>query len=149
MAHSTDNSAPFQKETTFTSYSKDQGKKYAQTRLQYHLSVFQTVLDQHKATGGQFDTLLDVGCGPGNAARALAPNFTHVIGLDPSEGMIDTARSITEANPSTEHVNFEVSTAEGLGDNLSPPIAASSVDLIVAANAAHWFDLPRFVSPFT
>ena len=135
---------PFPTEKTFSSYNQEQGKAYAQIRRDYHPSVYQTIINHHISTGGQLDTLLDVGCGPGTAAHALAPHFAHAIGLDPSEGMIATARSPGDASSTSEPVRFEVSTAEELGEHLSPPIQDSSVDLITAANAAHWFDMSRF-----
>src|SRR6186713_2041147 len=97
-------------EKTFTSYNKEQGKVYAQLRRDYHSSVYQTIIDHHTSTGGKLETLLDVGCGPGMALRGLARHFTYSIGLDPSEGMIATARSLNEAN--SEHIRFEISTAE-------------------------------------
>ena len=106
--------------------------------------MYQTIINHHTSTSGQFDVLLDVGCGPGTAARGLAPQFSHVIGVDPSEGMINTARSLVVVTSTSEPVRFEVSTAEDLGGNLSPPIQDSSVDLITASNAAHWFDMSRF-----
>src|ERR1700761_7147354 len=92
----TPNSTPaaFTKEQTFSAYNQEQGKNYAQARRDYHPKVYQTILDHHTSTGGQLDTLLDVGCGPGNVTGSLAPHFAHAIGLDPSEGMISTARTI-------------------------------------------------------
>ncbi|KKK24811.1 hypothetical protein P175DRAFT_0502558 [Aspergillus ochraceoroseus IBT 24754] len=131
-------------ETTFSSYNQTQGKIYALNRRNYHPSVYHTILDRHVSTGGQFGTLLDVGCGPGTATVRLAREFLHAIGLDPSEGMIATARSLECITSMSEPVRFEISTAEDLGSTLSPPVGDSSVDLIVAANAAHWFDIPRF-----
>jgi trans-aconitate 3-methyltransferase len=143
MSQSTPTPAPLT-ETTFSSYNQKQGKNYAQNRHDYHPSVYQTIISHHTSTGGQFDTLLDVGCGPGNVARALDQYFAHAIGLDPSEGMITTARSLGSVTSTSEPVRFEISTAEDLGGNLSPPIQDSSVDLITAANAAHWFDMSGF-----
>lgn len=132
-------------EKTFRSYNSDQGKFYAQNRRDYHPSVYQFVLDQHSSTGGELDLLLDVGCGPGMAARALAPNFAIVYGLDPSEGMIATARTLEGGITSTgEPIRFEISSAEELGATLNPPVQDGSVDLITASNAAHWFDMPSF-----
>jgi trans-aconitate 3-methyltransferase len=140
MSQSNSTPASFPKEKTFSSYNQEQGKVYAQTRRDYHPSVYQTIIDHHTSTGGEFGTLLDVGCGPGIAAYALAPHFAHAIGLDPSEGMISTARSIGGSVTSTsEPVRFEISTAEELGG-----IQVSSVDLITVANAAHWFDMSGF-----
>ncbi|ORY13039.1 methyltransferase [Clohesyomyces aquaticus] len=134
----------FTPETTFRSYNKDQGQNYAQNRRQYHPKFYQILLNHHAATGGQFDSVLDIGCGPGTAIRSLALSFNHAVGLDPSEGMITTARSLGGAASSGEPIRFEVSTAEILGSNLSPSIANCSVDLITAAVAAHWFDMDIF-----
>lgn len=135
---------PTPKETTFSSYNAAQGKAYASVRPDYHPELYQLIIDHHKTTGGQLDTLIDIGCGPGTAARALALHFRHVIGLDPSEGMIATARSQGGESGSSEPIRFEVSSAESLGQNLSPAVPDGSVDLIVAATAAHWFDMPGF-----
>lgn len=132
-------------EKTFSSYDQQQGKAYAQARRDYHPNVYQTIIDHHTSTGGKLDTLLDVGCGPGNAARALGVFFDHVIGLDPSDGMLETARSFGGESATSKPIRYEVSTAEDLGQTISSsPVEDSSVDLITAANAAHWFDMPRF-----
>jgi SAM-dependent methyltransferase len=136
--------APFPTEKTFRSYNHEQGKAYAEIRLDYHPNLYEAVINNHTSTGGQPDTLLDIGCGPGTAVQTLAPRFVHAIGLDPSEGMITAALSLGGVTSTSEPVRFEVSTAEELGENLSPPIQDSSVDLITAANAAHWFDMSRF-----
>ena len=144
MSQSTNNAAAGTSEKTFSAYNKDQGKVYAQIRRKYHPSVYQSILDHHTSIGGQLDTLLDVGCGPGIATQGLAPRFAHAIGLDPSEGMIATARSLGGVTASSETIRYEVSTAEELGLDLSPPIQDDSIDLIIAANAAHWFDIERF-----
>lgn len=133
-------------EKTFSSYNQEQGKAYAAGRPDYHPALYKFIIDQHGATKGQFDTLLDVGTGPGNVARSLGVHFAHVVGLDPSEGMVSTARSLGGTTSTAEPFRFDLSTAEDLGTNLSPPIQDASVDLITAGNAAHWFDMPHFWS---
>ncbi|KAK5047791.1 hypothetical protein LTR84_006456 [Exophiala bonariae] len=138
------NKVAFKPEKTFASYNHEQGKAYAQVRRDYHPNVYQAVLDYHTSTGGKLDMLVDVGCGPGNAARQLGKNFNHAIGLDPSQGMISMARSLGGTTATSEAIKFETSNAQQLGANLSPPIQDSSVDLIVAATAAHWFDMSEF-----
>ncbi|KAF2671137.1 S-adenosyl-L-methionine-dependent methyltransferase [Microthyrium microscopicum] len=132
------------KDTTFAAYKKDEGKKYSQGRRGYHPNLYKAVIDYHFSTGGELGTLLDVGCGPGAVAAALAPQFDYAIGIDPSEGMIETARSLGGAAKADEPIRYEVSTGEGLGDNLSPSIAASCIDLITVASAAHWIDMSAF-----
>jgi SAM-dependent methyltransferase len=137
------------KDPTFRSFTPSQGANYAQYRRDYHASLYQSILTYHTSTGGgQFSTLLDVGCGPGIATRSLAPLFNTAVGIDPSEGMISTARSLVGGGAATstsqQPIRFEVSSAEDLGANLSPPVEDGSVDLIVAATAAHWFDMPSF-----
>ncbi|PGH02942.1 hypothetical protein GX51_04398 [Blastomyces parvus] len=148
MANSEPNRTAFQQEKTFRTYTPGQGSTYAQNRRGYDPEFFQLIIDHHAATGGQLDTILDVGCGPGTAVRGLAPHFKHAIGLDPSEGMISTARSLggsASSSSSPEPITFHVSTAEDLGAQLSPPlIPENSIDLLTAATAAHWFDMSRF-----
>ncbi|KAI0838712.1 S-adenosyl-L-methionine-dependent methyltransferase [Hypoxylon sp. FL0890] len=134
----------FAVETTFKSYKPEQGAAYAQARPGYNTNLYEYVIDQHTSTGGGLDTVLDVGTGPGIAARGLAPHFAHVIGIDASEGMISTARSIGGVTSTSEPIRYEISTAEELGSNFSPPIPDSSVDLITAATAAHWFNMSGF-----
>jgi SAM-dependent methyltransferase len=73
---------------------------------------------------------VDLGCGTGQASVALATRFDEVIALDPS------AEQIAHA---TEHarVTYRVAPAEATG---LPP---ASADLVVAAQAMHWFDHDR------
>ncbi|KAJ6446990.1 methyltransferase domain-containing protein [Purpureocillium lavendulum] len=139
---SSNRSGPQVSEQTFSSYNQDQGQKYVQARHDYNPLVYQAVFEQHASTGGRPGTLVDVGCGPGLAARALAPHFEHVIGLDPSEGMLAVARTLGGASSTGEPILWEHGAAEEL-DRL-PRLAPGSVDLITAANAAHWFNMPRF-----
>lgn len=144
MASQAGDPSTFTTEKTFSKYNQEQGKTYAEVRRDYNPKVYQTIIEHHSSTGGEFGCLLDVGCGPGTAAHNLAPHFTRAIGLDPSDGMIATARSLGHTASNAEPVRFEVSTAEELGQHLSPRIEDSSIDLITAATAAHWFDTSRF-----
>lgn len=74
---------------------------------------------------------VDVGCGNGQFTRQLATSFEAVIGLDSS------ADQIANAAPH-DRVRYAVAPAENLG------LPEHCADLITAAQAAHWFDLPRF-----
>lgn len=126
-------------EQTFRAYTADQGQTYAQARFSYHPDLFKTVLSHHTSTGGQLNTVIDVGCGPGTATRELAPHFQDAIGLDPSEGMISTAQTRGECS-ATGQIRYIISSAEALECGVED----GTVDLITAATAAHWFDMSRF-----
>ena len=126
-------------EITFRSFTPAEASAYAQFRLDYHPTVYNTLLTQHTSTGGKLDTLLDVGCGPGTAVRTLATRFQHAIGFDPSEGMITSAKKLGGTSGSGDPIRFDVSSAEDLAG-----IADGSIDLLTAATAAHWFDMPAF-----
>ncbi|KAK3395300.1 methyltransferase [Podospora didyma] len=132
-------SASHKVETTFKSFTKDQGANYAAHRSPYDTKVYDLIIQHHTATGGHLTTLVDVGCGPGGATRELAKHFASAIGLDASEGMIATAQSLLTDDQTSKKITFRVGGAEDL-----PGIEAGSVDLLTAATAAHWFDMPRF-----
>lgn len=74
---------------------------------------------------------LDVGCGSGQLALLLAEHFPRVIATDPS------AQQIASATPHP-NIDYRVAPAEASG------LPGASVDLLTAAQAAHWFDLPAF-----
>jgi SAM-dependent methyltransferase len=75
----------------------------------------------------------DAGCGNGQLSVALADRFAQVIATDPSQAQLDAA----ERHP---RVDYRRASAEVSG------LAPASVDLAVAAQAAHWFDLPAYVA---
>lgn len=77
------------------------------------------------------ETALDVGCGSGQLSLLLARHFERVIATDPS------ARQIESAVPHTK-IAYRVARAE------KSDLPDASVDLLTAAQAAHWFDLPAF-----
>jgi SAM-dependent methyltransferase len=73
----------------------------------------------------------DCGTGNGQAAAGLASVFDRVIATDASEKQIANALS-------HEHVEYRVAAAENSG------IQSGTIDLIMVAQALHWFDLARF-----
>lgn len=132
-------------ENPWGAFSDRQSKCYAQNRRSYSPKLYETILDFHKSTGGRLQSLVDVGCGPGVAVRDLAEHFSTAVGLDSSEGMIDAAREMG-GSAASGPIRFELSAAEELGTSLSgnPILPDGSVDLIIAANSAHYFDQAKF-----
>ncbi|KAJ1556278.1 hypothetical protein HK405_003454 [Cladochytrium tenue] len=133
-------------EATFRAFSATTGAGYAHGRGDYNPRLYADILAFHAATAGRFDALIDVGCGPGTAARALAPRFQHAVGLDPSPGMIAAACEIggTTAAATAEAIRFEVSTAESVDAVVARALAGRPADLLIAAAAAHYFDMQAF-----
>jgi SAM-dependent methyltransferase len=73
--------------------------------------------------------VLDLGCGTGISSRLFAAHGYRVIGVDPNRDMLAHALA---AGGDIEYRRGEA-TATGLGD--------ASVDLVIAAQAFHWFPL--------
>lgn len=74
---------------------------------------------------------VDVGCGTGQLTLPLADHFDTVTGVDPSE------EQIIHAKPRA-NIRYVCAAAEML------PLKDGSAALVTVAQAAHWFDLPRF-----
>jgi SAM-dependent methyltransferase len=79
------------------------------------------------------DRRLAVDCATGNgqAAVALAAHFGTVVAVDASRSQIEHA-------PPHPRVRYECAAAESL------PLPDACASLVVAAQAAHWFDFARF-----
>ncbi|QDG94684.1 methyltransferase domain-containing protein (plasmid) [Rhizobium sp. NIBRBAC000502774] len=70
----------------------------------------------------------DCGCGSGQASRGLLEHFDVVIATDPSSDQL------SQAAPA-DSIEYRQAPAESSG------LPSSSVDLVCAFMAAHWFDL--------
>jgi len=112
---------------SFKDHFSTQAATYARARPTYPPSLFAELarLAPGKALAW------DAGTGNGQAAVALAAQFERVVATEPSAAQLAQAVQ----NPRvTYHQSAE--TAPMLGDG--------SVDLVTVAQAAHWFDRPRF-----
>ncbi len=111
----------------FKDYFSKHAADYARFRPRYPAAFF----DAMAKIAPTRDLAWDCGTGNGQAAGGLAEYFERVIATDASPQQIANA----EPHP---HVEYRVAPAEasGLGDE--------SVDLILVAQALHWFDVPRF-----
>ncbi|MBO1926486.1 class I SAM-dependent methyltransferase [Thiomicrorhabdus sp. 6S2-11] len=76
-------------------------------------------------------TALDVGCGTGQLTYLLSKHFVSVIGTD-------TSRSQLEFAQTAENIRYLHESAE------DTRLENDSVDLVVVAQAAHWFNLDSF-----
>ena len=74
----------------------------------------------------------DIGSGTGISARPFLENGNTVYGVEPNEAMRAAAEEFLKDYP-----NFH--SVEGRSDDTG--LAAGSVDIVIAAQAFHWFDL--------
>lgn len=82
-------------------------------------------------------TILDLGCGTGRFSKALAVRFdAEVIGIDPSDKMLEQARS----KPSDARIRYK----HGRGESI--PLPDNSVDLVFMSMIFHHFDNPALAA---
>ena len=82
------------------------------------------------------DTVVDVGCGPGAAARRAARRAVSVTGVDPAPIMLRVARFISRPSRKSKKPCFVEGTAEAL------PLPDDSVSVLWSiASVHHWADL--------
>jgi ubiquinone/menaquinone biosynthesis C-methylase UbiE len=84
---------------------------------------------------GSGDTVVDIGCGPGAAARLAAKRGIAVVGVDPAPVMLAVARLLTRG-PAT--VRYQSASAEALD---LPDGSATVVWSL--ATVHHWSDVDR------
>ncbi len=83
--------------------------------------------------------IADVGCGTGISARLFLENCNRVIGVEPNAAMRAAAVEFLAEFP-------VFSIVEGTSD--ATTLADNSVDLVVAAQAFHWFDAEKTRAEF-
>jgi len=112
----------------FKDHFSTRSNGYARYRPTYPDALFDflaSVTSDHSAA-------LDCATGNGQAAVALTRYFTRVFASDASQSQIDAAVS----HP---RIEYRVARAEQTG------LADSSLDLVTAGQAAHWFDEASFM----
>lgn len=112
---------------SFKDHFSTRSADYAVYRPTYPRALADYLADQCEQT----ELALDVGCGTGQLSVLLAGRFKHVIATDAS------AQQVEKAEPH-ERVEYRGAPAE------KSDLPGHSVDLITAAQAAHWFDLDAF-----
>lgn len=100
---------------------------YASFRPQYPQALF----DWLAANSPGQDRALDIACGNGQASRPLLKHFRQVLACDASPEQLRAA-------PDLRGIDCFAS------DATAQPLADASLDLIVVAQALHWFATPAF-----
>lgn len=116
----------------FKDHFSAQSQGYRLYRPEYPAALFAWLAD----IAPDHALAVDVATGSGQAAIALGGRFRRVIATEPS------AAQLAEA-PVHPRVEYRREAAESIS------VESRSADLVVAAQAAHWFDWPRFVAEAT
>lgn len=101
---------------------------YANTRPDYPEELFRTLAAMSPGKSCAWDCAT----GNGQAARPLTEYFDAVYATDASQQQIGQSRKF-------DRVYYHVATAE------ASAIAAETIDLVVVAQALHWFNISAFV----
>jgi len=113
--------------TGFKDHFSTQATDYTRYRPGYPPELFSwlaSLTDAH-------ETAWDCGCGNGQASVGLAPYYRNAIATDPSRQQIDNAQP-------HDRITYAVAPAEESG------LPDACADLILVAQALHWFDFERF-----
>ncbi|HEY9145790.1 MAG TPA: class I SAM-dependent methyltransferase [Thiobacillus sp.] len=118
--------------STFKDHFSSASDRYAAYRPDYPAPLFAWLAGRC----AEHDIAWDCATGSGQAALGLAPHFRQVVATDAAAEQIRHAAF----HPA---IDFRVAPAEASG------LADRSIDLVTVAQAAHWFDLPRFYAEVT
>lgn len=105
----------------------EQSSEYAQFRPGYPREVFRFI-KKHLAA---YDFAWDCGTGNGQVAAELSKFFGRVEATDISKEQLENAKK-------KENIHYSLQQAE------KTDFPSQNFDLIISAQAAHWFDLPEF-----
>ncbi|MBE0455338.1 MAG: methyltransferase domain-containing protein [Roseovarius sp.] len=105
---------------------------YVSARLTY---APQLIAWLARDTGTEGKRVLDLGCGPGFIANAIAPFADDVLGLDPSPNMVAAAQANAAPN-----ARFAIGSSEDLSAVGAP------VQLVTIGRAFHWMDRVQTLS---
>jgi len=111
----------------FPDHFSDRAKAYAASRPTYPPELLDYLLN----LSGNVGTVWEPGCGSGQLSILLAEAFSVIFATDASPAQLAHAA----ASPA---ITYHCALAE------QNALRNASVDIIVVAQAAHWFDLPRF-----
>lgn len=129
-------------EATFRAYNSEQAKRYAAGRATYRPQLYDVIFSHHTSTGGQFERVVDIGCGTGQATNELAKHFDYAWGLDPGTAMLDLAKEISvDSKTKAGHaINWQLSSAEDVDKLVDQGMMQEqSVDMITVAMAVRIF----------
>lgn len=109
-----------------------EGGSYSKFRPSYSDEIYSLIYKFHDQNNGEYNIVVDVGTGTGQAAVELCKKFKRVYGID------TLTEQIENATP-RDNIEYQV----GPGEDLSQ-FHDNSVDMITVGTAFHWFDHDKF-----
>lgn len=110
---------------------------YVKYRPGYPKEILEVFRDEMKLT--QNSVIADIGSGTGISSKVFLENGNAVYGVEPNAAMRAAAEEFLREFPKFKSV-------DGTAENTNLP--ASSVDLVIAAQAFHWFDQEKTPAEF-
>lgn len=122
---------------------KGVASSYQKTRPDYPSELYEALFAYWQKNNKNINhiTVIDVGCGTGIATRGIYQTLINknysaaAFGIEPNEPMLKEA--IHSTNP-----DWKITYLKGSAEKIS--FVDNSVDLIIAAQAIHYFDRPAF-----
>ena len=105
------------------------GSLYDEVRPDYPEASITTIVERFGLDGSS--RVLDLGAGTGIFSRQLRSHVGAIVAVEPSSSMRETMLATTPG----------VTVLDGRDDAI--PLGDASVDVVVVAQAFHWFDAPR------
>lgn len=123
----------------FNNYYKDHASSYDKTWKSYTQVTHEKTL-QYIPPDLTNRSILDYGCGTGEfiiRLLSLHPDAHRIVGLDPSENMLEMARAKVALLPSHQSGKIE------LANSTSYPLETEAFDLVISMSAFHYFNDPE------
>jgi len=112
---------------------QSQGNDYSKFRPDYPSEIFETIITFAKDNNpnAEFEVAVDMACGAGEATKHLVPYYKIIYGIDVSSSMLENA-------PKHPNINYSIGAVE------ATKLPNESIDLVLVAQALHWFDFEKF-----
>ncbi len=123
-------------------------KSYSKSRPSYPNPSIDYIFEACQLkNGSNKSTVADIGCGTGISTRLFARKGIHAIGIDPNQDMRDHAdRHNTENDTECDGTDIILEYRHGSAEETGLP--KESVDLVVCAQAFHWFKPTESLAEF-
>ena len=116
----------------------DRVENYVKFRPSYPLQLIDTLAQQ--CSLGSDSSIADIGSGTGKLTELLLPTGATVHAVEPNREMREAAEHLLQHNQQFVSI---------AGDSCYTGLESQSIDLIVAAQAIHWFDAAPTKLEFT